>query len=123
MGHFGGPKQHSDLGQIGCLTPHPGIQKADHAMSEKWSARPLKKQSPCNQVQEDGACLFLLKGLNPHNPKSKTINAEYVKKFLSRFLVVFRQKRPIMSSKEWFLHWDKVPLHTTASVQQFLVAN
>jgi hypothetical protein len=36
--------------------------------------------------------------------KGKTVNAEYIKKSMVRFLKIFRKKRPVMSSQEWFLH-------------------
>ncbi len=54
--------------------------------------------------------------------KDETFNAEYIKKSLARFLKVFRKKRPIMSSQEWFLHLDNVPVHTAATVQDYLAA-
>jgi hypothetical protein len=51
---------------------------------------------------------FDVKGIIYMNyvPKGKTVNAEYVKNVLARLLKVFREKRPIRSSQEWFLHWD-----------------
>jgi histone-lysine N-methyltransferase SETMAR len=55
-------------------------------------------------------------------PKGKTVNAEYVKKAQARFPKVFREKRPIMLSQEWFLHWDNTLVHTAASVQNYLTA-
>jgi hypothetical protein len=36
-------------------------------------------------------------------PRGKTINAEYVKKALARFLVIFRNKRPKILSQDCFL--------------------
>ncbi len=50
-------------------------------------------------------------------PKGETVNTEYIKKALARFLKVFMAKRPIMASQEWFLHWDNAPVHTAATVQ------
>jgi hypothetical protein len=55
-------------------------------------------------------------------PKGKTVNAEYVKRVLATFLKVFREKRPIMWSQEWFLHRDNAPVHTAASIQNYLAA-
>ncbi len=49
-------------------------------------------------------------------PKGETVNAEYIKKALARFLKVFKSKRPIMASQDWFLHWDNAP------VQEYLAA-
>jgi hypothetical protein len=48
-------------------------------------------------------------------PKGKTVNAEYIKKALARCLKVFKAKRPIMSSQDWFLHWDNIRVHTAAT--------
>jgi hypothetical protein len=53
--------------------------------------------------------------------KGETVNAEYIKKSLARFLKIFRKKRPI-TSQEWFLHWDNSPVHTAATVQDYLEA-
>ncbi len=55
-------------------------------------------------------------------PKGETVNAEYIKKALARFLNVFKSKRPIMASQKWFLHWDNAPVHTAATVQEYLAA-
>ncbi len=51
-------------------------------------------------------------------PKGKTMNAEYIKKVLARFLKVFKAKWLIMASQDWFLHWDNAPVHTAATVQE-----
>ncbi len=40
--------------------------------------------------------------------RGKTINALYTKKDLAMPPVVFRKKRPIMVSQDWFLHWSMV---------------
>jgi len=55
-------------------------------------------------------------------PRGETVNVEYIKKALARFLVIFRQKRPNISSQEWFLYWNNAPVHTAATVQEFLAA-
>ncbi len=49
----------------------------------------------------------------------ETVNAEYIKRALARFLVVFRTKKSVILSRDWFLHWDKTPVHNAASVQEF----
>jgi hypothetical protein len=38
--------------------------------------------------------------------KNFTVSASYIQTALARFLKVLKQKRPIMLSQEWFLHWD-----------------
>ncbi len=46
----------------------------------------------------------------------------YIWTALTRFLKVFRQKRPIMAEQEWWLHWDNALVHTAATVADFLAA-
>jgi hypothetical protein len=67
---------------------------------------------------------FEAKGLIYTNfvPKGETVNATYIRTALTRFLKVFRQKRPIMAEQEWWLHWDSAPVHTTATVTDFLAS-
>ncbi len=55
-------------------------------------------------------------------PKGETVNAEYIKKALARFLKVFKAKWLIMASQDWFLHWDNAPVYTAATVQEYLAA-
>jgi hypothetical protein len=55
-------------------------------------------------------------------PKGETVNAEYIKKSVARFLKIFRKKRPVMSSQDRWLYWDNTPVHTVATVQKFLAA-
>jgi hypothetical protein len=45
-----------------------------------------------------------------------------MKKSVVRFLKIFRKKRPVMSSEEWFLHGDNAPIQTTTTVQDYLAA-
>jgi hypothetical protein len=46
----------------------------------------------------------------------------YSKSVLARCLKVFSEKRPTMLYQEWFLHWDKSPVDTAATVAEFLAA-
>jgi histone-lysine N-methyltransferase SETMAR len=55
-------------------------------------------------------------------PKGETVNASYIRTALTRFLKVFRQKPPIMAAQDWWLHWDNAPVHTAATVVDFLLA-
>jgi histone-lysine N-methyltransferase SETMAR len=55
-------------------------------------------------------------------PKGKTVNALYIRNAVARFLKVFKERRPIMSSQDWWLHWDNAPVHTATSVVDFLAA-
>jgi hypothetical protein len=67
---------------------------------------------------------FDAKGLIYTNyvPKGTTVNAKYIVEALGTFLKVLRKKRPIMAAGEWFLHWDNPPVHTTATVTDWLAA-
>jgi histone-lysine N-methyltransferase SETMAR len=55
-------------------------------------------------------------------PKSETVNASYIRTALTRFLKIFREKRPIMTAQDWWLHWDNTPVHTATTVVDFLAA-
>jgi hypothetical protein len=53
----------------------------------------------------------------------KTFNAAYIKealaklpkKALAKFPGIFKLKRSELLSQDWFLYWDGIPVHTTAS--------
>ncbi len=49
----------------------------------------------------------------------ETINATYIKKDLVTSVVVFMPKSPKLLPRNWFLHNDDAPVHTTASVKEF----
>ncbi len=51
------------------------------------------------------------------------INAMYIMKALGTYMKHFKKKRPEMASRERFFHWDNVPVHTAAVVQDWLAAN
>ena len=53
-------------------------------------------------------------------PRGTKVTADYIITALSTFLRVFKQKRPEMSSGEWFFHWDNAPSHTASKVKEFL---
>ncbi len=50
----------------------------------------------------------------------ETVNTKFVKKALASFLKVFREKMPIVSSQDRFLHSDNALVHTGAAVQLYL---
>jgi histone-lysine N-methyltransferase SETMAR len=59
---------------------------------------------------------------NDYVPKGKTVNSEYIITALGRFLKTFKQKRQVMASQDWFLHWDNALAHTATVGQEFLAA-
>ncbi len=67
---------------------------------------------------------FDSKGLvNTHIvPKGTAINANYILVVLGKFMVHLRKRRPEMTKGNWFFHWDTAPIHTAASVKNWLAA-
>jgi hypothetical protein len=55
-------------------------------------------------------------------PKGTAINANYILVVLGKFMVHLRKKRPEMTKGNWFFHWDNAPVHTAASVKNWLAA-
>jgi hypothetical protein len=45
-----------------------------------------------------------------HVPKGKTVKAIYIVEALSRYLVIFKKKQPMMAVGEWFFPWDNAPV-------------
>jgi hypothetical protein len=79
---------------------HTLDQKIVNAAGEEGSARPRKARVHVTRAKKTILVFFDAKGVIYANyiSKGKTVNAEYVKKALTRILVVSRQKRPIMFS-------------------------
>jgi hypothetical protein len=50
------------------------------------------------------------------------VNAKYIVDALGKYLKVFKQKRPEMAAGDWWFHWGKVPVHTTAMVTNWMAA-
>jgi hypothetical protein len=67
---------------------------------------------------------FDSKGLihNNYVPRGTMVSATYIVEALSNFMKIFKKKRPIMASGEWYLHWDNAPVHTAPIVTDWLVA-
>ncbi len=43
-------------------------------------------------------------------------NTAYIMKDLAQSQPIFKSRRLALSSQDWFLYWDKAPVHTAASV-------
>ncbi len=39
---------------------------------------------------------------------------------LSRFLAIFKKKRPTMAAREWFFYWNNTPVHTASVVKEWM---
>ncbi len=102
---------------------NPQMKRQSKQWVKKGQPGPRKARVLETQSKKMVLAFFDTKGVIYTNyiPNGETVNAKYVKKALVRFLKVFREKRLIMSSKDWFPHWE-VRVHTAASVQNYLVA-
>ena len=102
----------------------PETKRQSKQWTKKGQPGPIKAKVHASRTKQMVLVFFDAAGVIYTNyvPRGETVNAEYIKKALARFLVIFRQKRPIISSQEWFLHWDNAPVHTAATVQEFLAA-
>jgi histone-lysine N-methyltransferase SETMAR len=95
-------------------------------MSKQWVKKgqpdPRKAKVHATRTKKMVLVFFDTKGVIYMNciPKGETINAKYVKKALARFLKVFKVKRPIMVSQDWFLHWDNALVYTATTFQEYL---
>ncbi len=73
-------------------------------VSKQWVKKgqpgPRKAKVHATWTKKMVLVFFNVKGIICKNyvPKGETVNAEYMKKALARFLKVFKAKRPIMSS-------------------------
>jgi histone-lysine N-methyltransferase SETMAR len=102
----------------------PETKRASKEWVKKGLPGPRKAKVHATRNKKMVLVFFDAKGVIYTNyvPKGETVNAEYIKKALARFLKVFKSKRPIMASQDWFLHWDNAPVHTAATVQEYLAA-
>ncbi len=102
----------------------PETKKQSMQWVKKGQPGPIKARVHTTRSKQMVLVFFDAKGVIYTNyvPKGETVNAEYIKKSMARFLKVFRKKRPIMSSQEWFLHRDNAPVHTAATVKDYLTA-
>ncbi|KAH8404551.1 hypothetical protein KR009_006498 [Drosophila setifemur] len=68
----------------------------------------------------------LLKGVVHHEflPQGRTVNKEYYLQVMRNFREAIRQKRPdLWKNKNWLLHHDNAPAHTSLLVRDFLAKN
>jgi hypothetical protein len=81
-------------------------KRASNQWVKKGQPGPRKAKVYATRTKKMVLVFFTAKGVIYTNyvPKGKTVNTEYTKKALARFLKVFKAKRPIMSSQDWFLH-------------------
>jgi histone-lysine N-methyltransferase SETMAR len=56
------------------------------------------------------------------SPRGASINCTYTIKVLVTFLEHFRKKRPAIAQQQWWFQWDNTPVHTAASMKEWLAA-
>jgi histone-lysine N-methyltransferase SETMAR len=101
----------------------PETKRQSRQWVKKGQPGPIKARVHASRTKQMVLVFFDAKGVIYTNyaPKGETINASYIRSAASRFLKVFKEKQPIMSSQDWWLHWDNAPVHTATSVVDFLV--
>ncbi len=102
----------------------PETKQQSKQWVKKGQPGPLKAKVHASRTKQMVLVFFDAKGVIYTNfvPKGQTVNASYIRTALARFLEVFRQKRPKMALQDWWLHWDNAPVHTAATVADFLAA-
>ncbi len=102
----------------------PKTKRQSRQWVKKGQPGPIKARVHASRTKQMVLVFFDAKGVIYTNyvPKGETVNASYIRSAVARFLKVFKEKRPIMSSQDWWLHWDNAPVHTATSVVDFLAA-
>ncbi len=54
--------------------------------------------------------------------QGRTVNGQYIIETISRFLRVFKQKRPVLATGDWWFHLDSSPMHSAAVVTNWMGA-
>ncbi len=98
----------------------PETKRVSKQWVKKGQPGPRKAKVHGTRTKKMMIVFFYAKGVIYTNylNKVKTVNVKYIKKALASF----KAKRPIMSSKDWFLHQDNALVHTAATVQEYLAA-
>jgi histone-lysine N-methyltransferase SETMAR len=102
----------------------PETKEQSKQWLKKGEPGPIKAKVHATRTKQIVLAFFDAKGLIYTNyvPKGTTVNANYIVEALGTFLKVLRKKRPVMAEGEWFLHWDNAPVHTAATVTDWLAA-
>jgi histone-lysine N-methyltransferase SETMAR len=102
----------------------PETKQQSKQWLKKGEPGPIKAKVHATRAKQMVLAFFDAKVLIYTNymPKGTTVNANYIVEALGTLLKVLRKKRPVMAAGEWFLHWDNVPVHTAATVTDWLAA-
>ncbi|UYV73351.1 hypothetical protein LAZ67_10002821 [Cordylochernes scorpioides] len=88
--------------------------------------RPKKARQVRPNVKVLLTVFFDCRGVVHHEflPQGRTVNKEYYLQVMRNLREAIRQKRPdLWKNKNWFLHHDNAPAHTSLLVRDFLAKN
>jgi histone-lysine N-methyltransferase SETMAR len=102
----------------------PETKKQSKQWIPKGQPGPLKAWVHASRTKQMVVAFFDSRGLIYTHivPRGASINATYTIKVLGKFLEHFKKKRPAMAQQQWWFHWDNVPVHTAASVKEWMAA-
>ncbi|UYV68939.1 hypothetical protein LAZ67_6001728 [Cordylochernes scorpioides] len=107
-----------------------GYDVETKAQSSQWKQphepRPKKARQVRSNVKVLLTVFFDCRGVVHHEflPKGITVNKEYYLQVMRNLREAIRQKRPdLWKNKNWLLHHDNAPAHTSLLVRDFLAKN
>ncbi|UYV62855.1 hypothetical protein LAZ67_2002161 [Cordylochernes scorpioides] len=107
-----------------------GYDVETKAHSSQWKLphepRPKKARQVRSNVKVLLTVFFDCRGVVHHEflPQGRTVNKEYYLQVMRNLREAIRQKRPdLWKNKNWLLHHDNAPAHTSLLVRDFLAKN
>ncbi|UYV76531.1 hypothetical protein LAZ67_14001018 [Cordylochernes scorpioides] len=107
-----------------------GYDVETKAQSSQWKLphepRPKKARQVRSNVKVLLTVFFDCRGVVHHEflPQGRTVKKEYYLQVMRNFREAIRQKRPdLWKNKNWLLHHDNAPAHTSLLVRDFLAKN
>ncbi|UYV63722.1 hypothetical protein LAZ67_2005429 [Cordylochernes scorpioides] len=107
-----------------------GYDEETKAQSSQWKLphepRPKKARQVRSNVKFLLTVFFDCRGVVHHEflPQGRTVNKEYYLQVMRNLRKAIRQKRPdLWKNKNWLLHHDNAPAHTSLLVRDFLAKN
>ncbi|UYV70168.1 hypothetical protein LAZ67_7002057 [Cordylochernes scorpioides] len=104
-----------------------GYDVETKAQSSQWKLphepRPKKARQVRSNVKVFLTVFFDCRGVVHHEflPQGRTVNKEYYLQVMRNLREAIRQKRPdLWKNKNWLLHHDNAPAHTSLLVREFL---
>ncbi|UYV64377.1 SARM1 [Cordylochernes scorpioides] len=107
-----------------------GYDVETKTQSSQWNLphepRPKKARQVRSNVEVLLTVFFDCRGVVHHEflPQGRTVNTEYYLQVMRNLREAIRQKRPdLWKNKNWLLHHDNAPAHTSLLVRDFLAKN